>query len=168
MEPSGFVFLHSDADRRWSERDANPSVNVRRFREELSVAVRQLLRGTLAKRQDERNEDAIMSRLCLLAPYYSIEAWLYQNTDLAIALCRKHHGGQHVDRFTTWAEDRALLDDEHKPKDSTCLRDDFNRTLAESGFPASEVYDVGASFAESVNQIMACDALCAALASSRP
>lgn len=168
MEPSGFVFFHTDADRCWKDREKDPSLNIQRVNEQILERVRILVREHLAKAPRGDDEAAILSRFCLLSPYYSIEAWLYQNTNAAIELCRKHHGGQHVSRFSDWAANRAALDDEHKPKDSTCLGSDFNRTLAESGFPAAEVYDVGASFCESVDRVMACAALCAALASSRP
>jgi hypothetical protein len=167
MEPSGFVFFHTDADRRWSDRGMDPSLNIRRFHDELSIAVRKLIQDALAEADRPGEEEAIMSRLCLLSPYYSIEAWLYQNTDVARVLCQKHYGGRDVELFAQWAANRALLDDVTMPKEATCLKAKHNRELAETSFPAQAVYYAGASFTESVDRLMACAALCAALASSR-
>lgn len=140
---------------------------MRRFHDEISTAVRRLVKDDLAKKERQGEEDAIMSRLCLLSPYYSIEAWLYQNTYVAKALCHKHYGGRDVELFEKWEANRALLDDVKRPKEETCLRAKHNRELAELNFPAEPVYYAAASFTESVNRLMACAALCAALASSR-
>lgn len=63
-------------------------------------------------------------------PYYSLEAWVYQATHHAIALCEKHHAGKDAGEFERWAKARASLDEVIKPKEATCLRDHHNPELA--------------------------------------
>ena len=85
-----------------------------------------------------------MARLLECVPFYSIEAWLYQSTDAALALCRSNYQGADASTFSKWAENRALLDEVLKPKDRTCLRDKHNEELAD-GLPVREVLQAGRS-----------------------
>jgi hypothetical protein len=131
LTPTGFVFLHVDADRRWAAREKSPSDNVRRVRDLLLLRVEQHVTAWLTKKQREHEKAAVMSRVCLLVPYHSIESWLYQNGAVARALCHKHHGGRDADVFTRWEQDRSLLDEVERPKKQTCLEAKHNRALAD-------------------------------------
>jgi len=162
LEDDGLVLFHIDGDRRWSDRKA--SENLKKFKKSFEVRIRQLLAGKLG---DGKAIEARMSRLVILAPFYSIESWLYQNTEAAIRLCQKHHRGKDVDRFSAWREDRGLLDEELKPKKQVCLADRHNRELAASGFPAAEVHAAGKSFKDAIEALRKCAHLVAGLACLR-
>jgi hypothetical protein len=122
----------------------------------------------LAKQGRTRDKLAVLSRLCLLSPYYSIESWLLQNTVVAKSLCYKHYRGRHVEKFNAWEQDRGKLDEVSKPKKETCLGASHNHELASAAFPAQAVYEAGKSFAESMNRLKGCAPLMAALAEANP
>lgn len=153
------VLFHFDADRPWRERDR--SENRRRFELSIVAAVRQ---AVAAKPVLAPRVDTILAGLEAIAPCYSIEAWLYQNTPEAVRLCREEHGGRDVARFEEWAADRTLLDDVSQPKEQVCLRSRHNAELASRAYPAEVVYAVGRSFAATVDALKACAPLCAGLA----
>ncbi len=106
-----------------------------------------------------------MERLLLLVPFWSIEAWVYQNADEAITVCREKDQGSHVETFEKWAHNRGDLDEMESPKtkSGTCLGQKFNAKLAENGYPARDVYEVNKSFAKAVDGFRACEALHEAL-----
>ena len=162
LEDDGLVLFHIDGDQRWSDR--KDSTNLKKFRKSFEVRIRQLLTDKLGNR---KAIEARMSRLVILTPFYSIESWLYQNTEAAIRLCRKHHRGKDVDRFAAWRADRRKLDEEIKPKDQVCFKDRYNRELAASGFPAAEVHAAGKSFKHAVEALRKCAYLVAGLARLR-
>lgn len=148
-EATGFVLFHIDGDRPWSEREA--SENRRQFEERIVSRVEQLLPP------DAR--EGSMKRLLLVMPFYSIEAWLYQNTQAAIRICHERYGGAHVDRFAAWRERRATLDELSQPKKEVCLHDRHNLELAREGFSPEEVYEAGASFTAAVDALLAAEDL---------
>ncbi len=137
-----FVFVHIDGDRPWSERDR--SENRALYETRLRRSVRAMLR---MMRPD--SADALLGHLHLLMPFYSIEAWLYQNTAAAIRLCGRHHEGAHIARFEAWAADRTRLDEIDKPKAACCLGDTHNATLTR-GYPSAAVFDAERSFHDAV------------------
>jgi len=94
-----------------------------------------------------------MKRLMLIIPYYSIESWLFQNTDVAIRLCREKHSGKDVDVFEGWAANRAKLDEEIKPKEMVCLRAKHNRELATTGFPFDLAHELKKSLKAAVDEL---------------
>ena len=96
MTPTGYVFIHIDADRRWGERDKNPSENLQRYVKDILSSVERHVDDLLARRGRPDDKGAVLSRLCLLAPYAMIESWLLQNTVEAKRLCHKHHRGRDV------------------------------------------------------------------------
>ncbi|MFT3775107.1 MAG: hypothetical protein QM820_57910 [Minicystis sp.] len=155
----GFVLFHIDGDRRWSERAT--SENEAKFETMVVDRVRKLLRG----RPGSTAEDAEkrLHRLLPIVPFYSIEAWLYQHTEVAIRICREKHQGRHVARFEAWRQNRAALDEVEKPKDNDCLRSDHNLACAGSGYPAQEVFDAGCSYAACVIRLLDCAELVALL-----
>jgi hypothetical protein len=168
MTPTGYVFIHIDADRRWGERHKNPSENVRRYLEDICLHVERHVDDLLARQGRPKDKASVLSRLCLLAPYAMIESWLLQNTAVAKSLCHKHHRGRDVDKFDAWERDRGLLDELPNPKKATCLGAGKNLELASTSFPARAVYEGGKSFTESADRLRACAPLVAALAATHP
>jgi hypothetical protein len=86
----GFVLFHVDGDRKWAERAT--SENVQRFEEILQIHVGPIVADTLAKKGRSVEFTARMTRVRRLVPFYSIEAWVYQNTSVARRLCEEHCG----------------------------------------------------------------------------
>lgn len=174
------MLFHVDGDVPFtSAKSAGPespaeSENVRKFRAFIEREVMQFVehrRGVAPGAVKELQGDSgappgsEMAQLLLAVPYYSIEAWLFQNVERAKELCRAHPtcGGAHVEILDEWARNRALLDDVEQPKERLCFADAHNRDLAGAGFPAEAVYDARRSFAETVDRLMECPRLIEAL-----
>lgn len=158
--PPGFVLFHIDGDCRWSERAL--SENRAKFDKMIADKVREVLEHEQpAWTNDEL--DRCMARLIVLVPFYSIEAWVYQNIKRARKLCGDHHGGRHSQQFDDWERDRAAIDEIVKPKEEACLKSNHNRDLAENAFPHEDAYKAGASFRGTVEALAACDDLRGAL-----
>lgn len=167
---NGWVLFHFDGDRPWADRES--SENTRKFKEivlkNVLLLVEQTLQGQTPGQREAQRANAErarerLRRLKVVVPFYSIEAWLYQNTREALRLCEEHHGGRDEERFHQWAADRAALDEEVKPKEQVCLRDKHNPALASRSFPAREVHAVGKSFAAVVLALSEDAELCEAL-----
>ncbi len=148
-----FVFFHVDADRPWSAGPVEQCENAEKFDLLIRGAVRQVLRGALAKNRREDELDARMARLHLVVSAVAIESWLYQNTAAASTLCRGRCGGRHVAQYDAWRDDRAQLDELLDLKNQTrhghCLDDRDKAALAEA-LPAAEMRAAGRSFAHAV------------------
>lgn len=158
--PNGFVFFHVDGDTRWKQRDDSPN------RDDFEKCVRgEVERFLTAHLESSTAVQLCLGKLFLMMPFYSIEAWLYQNTDRAIDLCRANCG-KHVEDFNDWARDRALLDELTKPKDAVCLADKHNDTLAQAAFPAEKVYEARKSFAQLIDELKASSSFAIALAAT--
>lgn len=155
------VLFHYDGDRPWADRLSCPRHAV--FDRHIVTPVARLI----VNRTGEQRARAL-ARLITIVPFYSVEAWLYQNTPVAIGLCKMHHGGRHAATFARWAADPAALDEEHKPKDAACLSDKFNRALATERFPAKEVVAVGKSFHAAVERLRGSADLVGLLAALTP
>jgi hypothetical protein len=158
--PHGWVFFHFDGDRRWSARDS--SENRQKFEELIRGPVRLKIQERVVERKRElasrteevkRYAEERMSRLKMVVPFYSMEAWLFQNTREAIRLCEERYGGRDIGRFQAWAEDRTALDEVPRPKEAVCLGAIHNLELATQGFPAREVRAAGSSFAAVVEAL---------------
>lgn len=152
----GFVFFHFDGDQIWSRRQACKRPG--KFREMIVDKARIILEGMVGI--DEAQER--LKRLHAITPFYSIEAWLFQNERVACRLCRD--AGAHADhaRFMAWAADRTLLDEVYQPKEQVSFKGQHNKALT-VGFPSEAVRQTGQSFAEVVDRLRADDALLAAL-----
>ena len=160
MLEDGWVLFHFDGDRAWGSRDS--SENVAKFQSLVRDKVRGLLVMTLteqragsASQEIEAHADARVTRLKTVVPFYSIEAWLFQNTREASRLCQERYGGRDVEQFQAWAQDRTALDEVLKPKEAVCLGAAHNLDLASTGFPARDVRAAGTSFTavvEALNQ----------------
>ena len=174
----GFVLFHVDGDVPWARHDE--SENVAKFSGFLQTYVRQALDRALRVQHKERGDtatdeviatqvDAALQRLLRLTPFYSIEAWTYQNTAEARRLCEQNCG-RHVDQIKLWENDPGALDEIDKPKDgeaAICLQDRYNLHLATTGFPAERAFEVGKSFTETVMRLLDCKDLCSALHQTR-
>ncbi len=158
-----FVLFHYDGDLAWSDRERCPRHEV--FERMIVTAVRQLVVAT--GRTPEQQKRAL-SRLVTVIPFYSVEAWLYQNTPVAVDLCRRLYGGTHADLFDGWSHNRGELDEVIQPKRATCLEDKHNRELAEGAFPADVVYAAGKSFYETVERLRGCSGLAGVLEALSP
>lgn len=155
----GFVFFHVDGDRPW--RDRASSENRAKFEGLIRNRVRQLLAGRAVA--SSADTDRRIARLFLIVPFYSVEAWLYQHTEVALELCRDHYQGRDVERFDAWRQDRASLEEVVQPKDAVCLGATHNLALAGPRYPADEVYAAERSYTETVHTLLACDDLTALL-----
>jgi len=168
---STFVVFHVDGDRTWAERDT--SENLAKFERLVRTLLPQVAdRGRASARRTRRTREADMEppapalrvdHLLLFTPFRSVEAWLYQNIQRAIEICRREHGGRHVESLAAWEEKRGDLDELPRPEQEVCLEKGYNLELASRGFPAGTVYDVQKSFAESVDRMRQCTELKAAL-----
>ena len=142
-----FVFFHLDADVTWKKGGPAASLAVAQFWSLMKAPILSVLTRN-------GHTDALIQRLHLVVPAYSIESWLYQSTACASDLCRQRPcAGAHVAQFEAWAADRTLLDDVHAPKDQRdlhCLQDADKPSLA-SALPVEAVYAAGRSFARSVD-----------------
>jgi hypothetical protein len=180
--PTSFVFFHIDGDRAWSARgeSGSESENVRKFKTFIEREVLQFVELRRKRLAETRSQGLAgempahtpdMQQLVLAVPYYSIEAWLFQNIELAKELCTNHPRcrGAHIPLLEGWARDRGSLDEVLQPKEAICFRDGHNRELAGAGFPTEAVYDARKSFAETVDGLLECPMLLAALdATHRP
>lgn len=160
----GFVLFHVDGDRPWAEE--KQSENVAHFEAFVRTYVEPIVAAALHKKGISGELAARMDRLRRLTPFYSIEAWLYQNTAEARRLCAASCG-RHLDRIAAWEADRGLLDEIRKPKDQLCFQAAHNLRLATAQFPAEEALRVGKSYAASVMHLLDCADLCAALVRTR-
>jgi len=168
VEPGGYVFFHFDGDAPWSARDA--SANIKAFDRIIKEGVRSTLQMRLSTRYGNRTlemEAAVadaLGRLIPIVPFYSIEAWCYQNTRIGKEVCLALHSGGHDATFEQWEQDRTQLDEVTQIKNTSCLGSEHNHRLASEHFPAREVHLVGKSFAYCVKDLASRPALLSALA----
>jgi hypothetical protein len=153
----GFVIFHIDGDRPWANQDDS----------ENRLKAMLLLMKPVLKLIKKRNKPYNGTHLIFMMPFYSIEAWLYQNDRRAIEILHEKYAGSHVAIFEEWASDRTLLDEVVKPKEGTPLRDGHNLELAGEAFPAGEIFVAGKSFSACVERFRRCDGLLTALKESR-
>lgn len=153
----GYVLFHFDGDRPWSARET--SENTKKFElflESLRPAVEANLisRGLPCGASEVQRR---LDRICPVTPFYSIEAWLYQNTTRARELCERGCG-RHLELIERWERDRGLLDELTKPKRRLCIGSERNAELAE-GFTAAladALYELGKSFHAAVERLQRC------------
>lgn len=150
-----FVVVHIDADQTWSRRTESKALADWRR------TVVEQVRVLIASKRPADQVAALMSRLLVLVPHYSIEAWTYQHTTEAERQCC----GRHLHIIRAWTDDRGALDEVHQPKDHICLGNRHNRALAGPGYPADAVLSAGKSWAAAVENLRACSALVEALQS---
>jgi hypothetical protein len=159
---NGWAFFHFDGDRAWADRDS--SENNSKFKARVWEKVRLLIQMKLEEQEKQGGKASVskdtearatqrMSRLKPVVPFYSIEAWLFQNTRAAVQLCERHYGGRDAEQFQQWERDRTALDEVLKPKEQTCLGAKHNLELASNSFPTRELQAAGKSFAAVVQAL---------------
>lgn len=168
LEQNRYVVLHFDADTTWSKR--HTSENRSKFEAQLRAAVKQTLMTPRTTGKfvplSEADAQERVSRLFAMSPCYSIEAWLYQATEVLKERCReRHEKTAHLQLIGTWEQNRALLDEVDRPKDTAlpeCVGDRYNEELARH-FPAAEVVEVHKSWNEFISTLRASRSLLQAL-----
>lgn len=164
---TSFVLYHIDGDRTWADREE--SENVRKFQAFIETDVRQFVEHR--RRQTGRPIEGAFSlaQLLVMVPFYSLEAWVFQNTQLCRRLCEEHETckGKHAALFEAWQKDRTALDDILGPKEKICFGGKHNHRLAES-LDVDTVYYAERSLYETVNDFMRRPPLVRALALTRP
>jgi len=168
--PPGYVLFHFDGDCSWSARELPENTNRLDSFSSFIQGLRPAIEGYLRERNlplDASEIDARLRRICAVVPFYSIESWLYQNTDRARELCQERCG-KHVELIGQWQRDRALLDDVVKPKRQLCLGSAENHELAKSFKHelVDELYLLGQSFYATVERLQSCPGLREALRST--
>ena len=159
LEDDGFVVFHIDGDVVWS--GERPGENERKFEKIVRLAVRIAVQARLASDSlppIRRTLSQALESLLLLIPHFCIEAWLYQNTDRAKAICQRDHAGRHVHVLDAWAADRTRLDEVDRPKSkgTCCLGAEHNLELATEAFPTLAVLGKSPSFTEAVHTLRGC------------
>lgn len=163
----GFVVLHIDAERRWSDRTADPSEKVERLQRHVVAHVRVGLEGVLRRQHPGLDDaelrariDARMARFFRLVAYWQLESWLYQNSERARALCLANPAcrGGHVELMATWAADRGLLDETPCPAQMVCFGKPQHRGLLDT-YPTAAVVAASKSLAQFVETLRASEAL---------
>lgn len=160
----GFVVLHFDGDLRWSDSEGGTQgPNWEAFRRLLLPAIELLLR--------QKNQPERIAQLLFVVPFRCMESWLYQNRDLALRIYREQGTApaQDLKRFEQdWCDDPGALDEQAQcPKDLVRLADRHNQRLAAEQFPAERTYQLGKSFAASVDRLRTCAPLVEALQTVR-
>lgn len=156
----GFVIVHVDGDRTYEQsKSGTESHNQARFEKDIVSKLRVSL----------QDRPELLERVVLMVPFYSIEAWLYQNTQEALRLYEQHYRTHTKDiaQLQDWQNDPSALDEVAQPKEKVSIGARFNRELASQRFPAQRVYEVEKSFHKSVERLRACAPLLAALLAVR-
>lgn len=163
-ESDGFVFWHVDGDTAWAKR--GKSENAKKFESIARAGVGQALQ-TPARSKHAPNQEQVkhqLESLICIMPFYSIEAWLFQNTEVLRQLCNERYQGHGLEQVETWENDRGLLDEVVKIKERSELpfRAEHNGELS-TQFPGEVVRSVGKSFDAVVTKLSECGELVAAL-----
>ena len=163
--PDGFVFFHFDADSAWPRDGEPPEPGAQRAFGLLREDLRHQL-DWLAKREGAHVDHAWLEKVIPVVPYFEIESWLLQNTQVARAqaqFCAREKQAATLSLVSEWEADRRALDEVAHPKDAVCFGDSANFTLAVDGYPTEAVFEVGASFARTVNTLVELPELIASL-----
>jgi hypothetical protein len=96
-KPGGFVVFHYDGDIPWSKRTESPA--RAQIDRKVRTRVAQVLSGSRLSREEISRR---MERIIECVPSYSVEAWTYQATARAIALCREKYRGADVKKLEAW------------------------------------------------------------------
>lgn len=152
----GFVIHHFDGDCPWRDRDVRAPLEAKPIQRDILDHVRALLE---LNNVPPAEIDTMLARYLRLVPYREIEAWLYQNTEVARRLvCGMPHCGC-LARLDRWRADRTLLDEiPDPPAELACVGKAHNRALTDA-FPTQAVYEARKSLQTSVDAMFECPAL---------
>lgn len=168
-EPQTFVVFHVDGDEPWQNRTT--SVNGEKFQAFVVLIAQAAGAGQRSVQKSRRApvheaksvSEPDLDNLIRFMPFYTLEAWLYQNLQGVVEICRRQHDGKHVDAVRVWEDKRHELDELPKPANHFCVAKMHNLELANRGFPAQKAYEVQKSFFDSVERMKNCHKLVAAL-----
>lgn len=160
--PAGFVFFHYDGDVPFS---LAATSDARRHWNDFRSSIAQQLRA-FRKEADDSAIERILKRLIAVEPFYCIESWTYQHTQVAKEICRRGCG-KHQAEFDSWASDRGRLDEIARPWSpqqlNSCLHKGHNLALAGRGYPAQQVWEAAKSYYCTVDRMSECTDLVEAL-----
>ena len=156
-----------DGDRTWADREE--SENVRKFRAFIETNVRQFVEHRWRQMGRAIDGEFSLAQLLVMVPFYSIEAWVLQNTQAGRRLCLEHEEckGQHSALFDAWEKDRTALDEILQPKEKICFKGKHNHRLAE-GLDIDTVYYAERSLHQTIETFLKCEPLIRALELTRP
>lgn len=162
-----FVLFHYDGDRVWPQRES--CENADKFERRIRAGVRNALVappqrlplrkggapvGAPVAPKSAEEVECLLRRLVEVVPFYSMEAWLFRNFEVAKANCQRHRcGGEHVPLLEAWQRGQPMLDEVPMPKEALCFRDEANAELAGPGFPAADLYLAETSFYETAERL---------------
>lgn len=140
MKKNAFVFWHIDGDIKWSQFTGGKECdNIKR----LNSFIEKVLMGIAIHKKDQAPPRPDSHFLKLL-PFYSIEAWLYQNSTALQAI--------NEDTSDIQAVPPSGLDDILKVKVDFKIKAKYNLQLSKS-FPFQKVYALEKSFHHTVEEI---------------
>ena len=165
--PPGYVLFHFDGDCSWSARELHENAHRLESFSGFIESIRPAIQNSLRERNlplDDAAMGTYLRRICAVVPFYSIESWLYQNTEQACRMCQQRCG-KHVQLIRQWERNRELLDEVVKPKQQLCIGSEENRALAETLTHqlADDLYLLEQSFHATVERLQSCPGLADAL-----
>lgn len=174
-ERGGFVFFHYDGDRSYCDRKS--CENAAKFEALIRSHVRVIVEGPPARRGERgrgltlavADSASLLGKLIEVVPFYSVEAWYFQNTKQALAFCRARACRRGCEAtLEAWRCDRSSLDEELGPKEKLCFGSEFNLELARKAFPDDEVLAARKSLYDLKCAFDGCAPLREALEATRP
>lgn len=161
LRRDGFVVFHFDGDETWSNRAR--SENVAKW-SHFTLLVEQHIRQLKA---DSAIAARALSRLIRLTPFYCVESWLYLATPSLLSDCSGRHGGAHHAEIEERSRKPHEIEEVVAPWKVWCAGKAANDQLA-SEFPVKVAYELGRSFHETLERLMACADLVSAMKATRP
>lgn len=140
MKSSAFIFWHIDGDMMWAQFARGKECANRKS---LDTFIEKVLKGMTIHQRDKVPPTPEGCFLKLL-PFYSIEAWLYQNSQ-ALQKITENTGD-------IQATDASVFDDILKVKEAFKIKAKYNLQLSQS-FPFQKVYELGKSFHHTVEEL---------------
>jgi hypothetical protein len=149
-----FVFVHLDGDSAWSKRQSRPKGGNRgQWETSIEASLRLILQG--------KNNVQALDRLLIIEPFYSVEAWLFQNTAALRQWYKRHQpqATQDLARISEWEADPSLLDEIEQIKDQLRIGNTANLELIQDKFPSKKLFELGLSFHTTALTIQRCQDL---------
>lgn len=151
-DPPGVVLFHFDGDRPWSSRKT--SENVEKFHRLLVADTRRAMEPLRRDLSDDEL-DARLRALIPMTPFYSVEAWLYQNLDELERIVAEEPSPTLKALLAAWRADPSMIEEISQIKLAHPeLRDRHNLRLAREAWPAGQIYERELSYAAYVDSML--------------